>query len=315
MIKHQDLYITIIDKLRYERHFTVETFTEGICDRTQYYKYLKSRNIPIDVLGLFCEKLKLSLPEFIELAHRSSDQEFMYVRALLEAVQTNQISEIQLLLKRHNKDKFITLDSQRAYEYALIRLDVLSKTRSINPYSRYKQIAVFPDKITLNALSYLELCILYEMAIIELRENLTPYALNILTQWMIAKPHLKQFQGDQSSIVIPIYSLLVRMCVINRNPKLGIELYQEGLNFVERRQSHYGLAHFYYYGWAIYAIDKQIDSAVLQMKKCYLILHLNNIPEQSNYYTNQFKKDAEELKFSKTVFQKISGFENGNFTD
>lgn len=304
----------MIDKLRYDRHLTVDSITEGICDRTQYYKYLKSRNIPLDVIELFCHKLQLSLPEFIELTHRTSDQEFIYIKELLEVAQSNQITRLQSLLKQQNKTQLISQISQQAYEYALIRLDVLMDIKTTVAYARYKEIATFPEKISPNSLSYIELCILYEMAMIELRENLPPYALNILTQWMISKPHLKQLQVDQSSIVIPIYSLLVRMCVINRNPKLGIELYQEGLDFFERRQSHYGLAHFYYYGWAVYAIDKQIDNAVLQMKKCYLILHLNSIPEQSNYYTNQFKKDAEELKLEKEISLKINQYEKGNFS-
>jgi hypothetical protein len=49
------------------------------------------------------------------------------------------------------------------------------------------------------------------------------------------------------------------------------------------------------------------------MKNCYLVLHLNNIPEQTNYYANQFKKDAEELKLEKEISLKINQYEKGNF--
>lgn len=302
MYQYKDLYILILDKLRYERKITVQAFCVGICDRTQYYKFLKNRNIPIDILDAFTQRLNLTLPEFVDLTHKTADHEFIFSQTLLEAVQNRKVDEIKKLLKTFGKKDLVNANSQTAYDYASLTIKMLENKNDKIFYENLMKLINLTPKKNPYHLSYVEICILYEMGLIELRMRLkNRTALPILQDFITNNHKINQFQKEQASILIPIYSLLVRMYVIDKKTKEGINMFIRAETYAKKRKSYFGLAHLFYYGWAIYLLSGNTAKALDQLKQCMLVLDLEEDKEMLDYYIKEVKKDAIEFKVSDSV--------------
>ncbi len=233
---------TDIDTLRINKGLTVSELCFEICDESAYRKYKTGkRNISIDKINLFCNRLGIGLDEFLynlvtknsfeyeriqNLYYALQDKDFVYIKKSLPHINVKEISSE----KNHILFNFILYSYQ--YETKIItKTEYYSMLSDLLPV--HNGFYTFNDILILDKLAWLEIGIKESKSLKDLQAIL----LDTKKLYTISDNHIT---------IATIFASVSNLLTKSKESSYAMKICETGINYCKKYSITENIHHLYY---------------------------------------------------------------------
>ncbi len=284
-----------IDTLRIDRKLTVESLCFGICDASSYRRYKSGdRNIPIERIKLFCDKLGIGLDEFLYNLSTKHDFEYQKINNLYTLLLNKKYKDISNELKHiHIKD--LSLEKHITFYYFIL-YTYQFEINQIKVENYYKNLEHLQKKVS-GFYTFNDLIILEKMAWIEVDRHETT-SLDLLSSIILNRKTLyglSTMYSTLSSIMSNIANMYNKLDLYEQSNSIC----EAGILYMKKYNTY---KHIYVLYYLLAYNHKMLEN--LELSNKYLAMTLTNlfsIDNQKEYQyiitliKDEFNLDKDEL--------------------
>lgn len=257
-----------IDTLRIERGFTVESLCSEICDTSSYRRYKSGdRNIPIERIKLFCDKLGIGLDEFLYNLTTKHDFEYQKINHLYTLLLSHHYDDMAAEFK-HVNIKDITLEKHKTFYYFIL-YTYQFETHQITSEDYYKNLSRLQKKVN-GFYTFNDLIILEKMAWIEIERHDTT-SLDLLSRIILDRKTLyglSNMHATLSSIMSNVANMYNKLDLYEHSN----DICETGIKYMHKHATY---KHIYVLYYVLAYNHNMLDN--LELSNRYLAMTLTHL--------------------------------------
>lgn len=283
-------YALHIDDLRLSKGLTVNQLCDGICDDSTYRRYKTGKkDIPIYKIKMFCDKLDLSLDEFLSNTMSKTSTEYKKIYNLYYAMQKKGWKIIGDFIDKNQNIAFFYPSNETLYSYI-----VNTYLLEVKKISEREYLSILHDLLPkkFETASFNDVIILEKISFIEVDHQTTKH-LYILND-LLMNPKKLYFIKNNEHVISNLYA---NVSILYTKLKLFDEansLAEKGVSFSLKHNQYKALPHLYYLlAYNLFNLGKK-ESALKELS--YLIAHIYSTKNQDNldYFLGLINKEFDQ---------------------
>ena len=273
-------YALHIDDLRLSKGLTVHELCDGICDDSTYRRYKTGKkDIPIYKIKMFCDKLDLSLDEFLSNTMSKTSIEYKKIYNLYYAMQKKEWEIIGDFIDKNQNIALFYPSNKTLYSFITNTYLYQIKKISEDEYLQ-KLINLLPG--SLNTASFNDVIILEKISDIEVNHHIVTH-LNILNELLLNPKKLYLIKNNEHVIS----NLYANVSIFYSRLKLFHESYaiaEKGISFSLKHNQYKALPRLYYLlAYTLFNLGKQV-SAFKELTYMFAHIFSTKKKDQLDYF-------------------------------
>lgn len=279
-----------LEKIRYGRKISQESFVDGVCSLRQYQRYRSGEcEITYEKIDNFAKKLGIPTKKLMNEFEREMQNQSEMLDRFYNAVVNKDTTQVIELKSSLDKETIFDEERKMYYKHALIMNDLYSgKLSKEETITKTQGLVNYPTILKQNYFTDVEILILSFLMSIVGKDEQTKL-LKKLTQLYDNKESIMSGGGNHATFLILMR--LAQISGIHKDfPKvirfcdLGI---QRGILF----KQYYLMDYFFYYKALAHFKLEEFASHEEALFKCYNVLHMEGNKKKIDKFTSLIESD------------------------
>ncbi len=279
-----------LEKIRYGRKMTQESFVDGIVSLRQYQRYRYGESeIPYEKIELFASKLGIPTKKLLNEFEKEKNKQATLLSTYYNAVINKDLARVQVIRSELKQTIIIEAEKQVFLKHANIIHD--RYTRKITAFEAFRanaELVNYPEVLKQAYFTDIEVLILSTL-LDDLENKAHRTLLKRLTDLFDTQESI--MAGESDLIYTLILWRLAKTYGLQRQFAQVIELCQLGIERGRKNLQYYLWEYFYYYMAIAYYRLQDVRHFENALFKCYVCLHAEGNQKKIEKFTYWIERD------------------------
>lgn len=278
-----------IDGLRLERGHSREELCEGIMSLSQYKRYLRGdTSIPNSKLVQIADRLKFSIMDLHSLFSIKHNNEYSKLLSIYELIKASKFQDAYDEIMKMKDDVIVSEYNYLFFDFCFLRVQhSLKMVSDIHVLGLYSKLINYPQCTDNESFNMVEITVIIEIVRISASiENYEP--LNLMYR-IISSENFQYTSSGDSTFLPSIYASLASLLGVQKEYDKVREITNQGIQYCLHHETLNALTNLYFFnGLSHFYLDSK-DEGLESMKKCFLLLYVEEKQEKLNKYKKSFE--------------------------
>lgn len=292
------LYMYHLDNLRRSKKWTVERLCEGICSDRQYRRLLSGeQHLSEFKIEQFCNKLGISMGDFIFSASDREKYEYRKIALLYGALNNNDFEQFKTLNETIHEENIIGTQNQRFYDFCLLRYHYSIKSISSQETAeKLMKLVNYPACLSFEAFDFVDIIALTLLVSIQVKVG----ELEVLglLQRILTNADKLYISAESRHIIPHIYATIAHMNMDLRHFEECLQMSLKGIEYCRLHSNNDRLTYLFYFAFISY-----LRMGLRELAERYAVRCMANAISYGNSYEYQMFHGAIKEEMGMNPFE------------